>query len=310
MTKRSVWWNAGCGSLVLAVLALPNPGRLRAQEAQEGSPSSALSAALGAACREDETQFAKYLPSDSAAGFRALPDEQRMALLKRFSLADGAGKTLVSSDDHNHIVLRCQAPEHTVEFRFGEVRTRENLAFVSVTVVDSQETEFGLVRENGGWRLLSLGLVLLDIPQLSKQWGAQDLAAREDAAVATLHKLADAIQAYRQAFGKLPESLAQLGPAPEDGISPAQASLVNETLAAGSDGGYHFRYRLVSSANDADAAFELAATPDDYGKTGRRSFFLDGAGSVHGADKRGTVAAPNDPLIAGEKGVLRGIENH
>jgi hypothetical protein len=289
------------GFLLLSVFALLNRDSLRAQEGHEADPSSALSAALGAACRENEAQFANYLTSDSAAAYRALPEEQRMALLKRFSLADGAGKTLVSSDNHNHTVLRCEAPEHTVEFRFGEVRSRENLAFVRVTVIDSQETEFGLVRENGGWRLLSLGLVLLDIPQLSQQWDAQDIAAREDAAVATLRGLADAIQSYRRAFGKLPESLAQLGPAPKDEISPDQASLVNEHLAAGSEGGYHFRYRVVPAGNENEAMFELAATPDDYGKTGQRSFFLDSEGKIHGADKRGTVAAPGDPLVAGEK---------
>ena len=300
MGGNSAIWNAGLGTL-LAFLELLHPGSLRAQEGHETDPSSALSAALGAACRENEAQFANYLTSDSAAAFRALPEAQRTALLKRFSLADGAGKTLVSSDDHNHTVLRCQAPEQTVEFRFGEVRSRENMAFVPVTVVDSQETEFGLVRENGGWRLLSLGLVLLDIPQLSKQWAAQDLSAREDAAVASLRGLADAIESYRRAFGKLPESLAQLGPAPKDEISPDQASLVNEHLAAGSDAGYQFRYRIVPAANDSDATFELAATPVDYGKTGQRSFFLDGAGRLHGADKRGTVAAPDDPLVAGEK---------
>jgi hypothetical protein len=297
---NSAMRNAALG-ILLALLALSNPGKLGAQDGHEADPSSALSAALGAACRENEAQFANYLTSDSAAAFRALPEEQRMALLKRFSLADGVGKTLVSSDHHNHSVVRCQAPEQTVEFRFGEVRSRENLAFVPVAVVDSQETEFGLVRENGGWRLLSLGLVLLDIPQLSKQWGAQDLAAREDAAVATVRGLADAIQSYRRAFGNLPESLAQLGPAPKNEISPEQASLVNEHLAAGSDRGYQFRYRILPAPNASDATFELAATPEDYGKTGQRSFFLDSAGKIHGADKRGTVAASDDPLVAGEK---------
>ncbi|MGD0964131.1 MAG: hypothetical protein ABSA57_09565 [Candidatus Acidiferrales bacterium] len=300
MTPRPIFRHASSGAL-LALLALLSPGSLCAQEGHEADPSSALSAALGAACRENEVQFANYLTLDSAAAFRALPEGQRRALLKRFSLADGVGKTLFSSDNHNHAVMRCQAPEQTVEFRFGDVRSRENLAFVPVTVVDSQETEFGLVRENGGWRLLSLGLVLLDIPQLSKQWETQDLAAREDAAVATLRGLADAIQSYRRAFGRLPESLAQLGPAPKDQISPEQASLVNEHLAAGKDAGYQFRYRIVPAADEGDATFELGATPDDYGKTGQRSFFLDGAGRIHGADKRGTVAAPDDPLVAGEK---------
>ena len=273
----------------------------RAQDGRESDPGAALSAALGAACRANEAQFATYLTAENAAAFRALPAEQRTALLKRFSLVDGAGKPLSSSDAQGHPILRCQAPEETVEFHLGDARTHENLAFIAVSVVDSQPTELGLVRENGGWRLLSLGLVLLDIPQLSKQWAAQDLAAQEEAAIAALHQLAEAVRSYRRAFGKLPDGLAQLGPAPQDQISPDQASLVSGPLAGGSAGGYHFRYRILPAELDAEASFELAATPDEYGKTGQRSFFLDGSGKIHGADKRGMVAAPADALIDGEK---------
>jgi type II secretory pathway pseudopilin PulG len=267
-------------------------------EGHESDPASALSAALSAACRANETQFANYLTADTAAAFRALPSEQRTAFLKRFSLADGPGKPLLSSDPQNHTVLRCVASEGTAEFRFGDVRTRENLAFIPVSVVDGPQSQFGLVRENGGWRLLSLGLVLLDIPQLSKQWAEGDLAAREDSAVATLRHLAEAIRAYRDAYGKLPDSLAQLGPAPKGEISPDQASLVDEHLAAGSAGGYQFHYRVVSSAGQDDPAFELVATPGDYGKAGRRSFFLDAAGKLHGADRHGALATADDPVVS------------
>jgi type II secretory pathway pseudopilin PulG len=267
-----------------------------AQEGRESEPASALAAALSAACRANETQFANYLTSENATAFRALPDAERAALLKRFSLADNPGKPLMSSDAQNHMVLRCAAPEGTAEFRFGDVRTRENLAFIPVAVVDSEQVEFGLVRENGGWRLLSLGLVLLDIHQLSKQWADSELAAREDAAIATLRDLGEAIQRYRRAYGRLPESLAQLGPAPKNEISPDQADLVNEPVAAGSQGGYRFRYRIVSAAQD-DTTFELGAVPEGYSKTGRRSFFLDAAANVHGADNHGGVATADDPLV-------------
>ena len=37
------------------------------------------------------------------------------------------------------------------------------------------------------------------------------------------------------------------------------------------------------------------------GDPGKRSFFMDTAGKVHGDDKRGKVATVDDPLIAGEK---------
>lgn len=278
-------------------LALWLPAVAAAQDGRESEPVAALTAALSAACRANETQFENYLTVDNAAAFRTLPQDQRSAVLKRLSLGDEAGKPLLSSDDQNHTVLRCTAPEGTAEFRFGDVRTRENLAFIPVAVTDGEKTEFGLVRENGGWRLISLGLVLLDIPQLSKQWAESDLAAREDAVVSDLRALNDAIQTYRRAFGKLPDSLSQLGPAPKDQISPDQASLVSDELAEGNDGGYRFRYRIVTGAEEDQSAFELAAMPNDYGKTGRRSFFVDASGKVHGADKHGDQATEDDPVI-------------
>jgi len=284
-------------SAVPVVLVLLAQVPIRAQEGRENDPVASLAAALSAACRANEAQFENYLTADNASAFRALPPDQRGAVLKRLALSDQTGRPLLSSDDHDHTVLRCTAPEGTAEFRFGAARTRENLAFIPVAVTDGESTEFGLVRENGGWRLISLGLVLLDIPQLSRQWAASELAAREDAAISNLRSLEDAIQTYRRAFGKLPDTLAQLGPAPKDQISPDQASLVSEALAAGSDSGYRFRYRIASGAQEDETAFELVALPDDYGKTGRRSFFVDTAGKIHGADKHGNLASAEDPAI-------------
>jgi hypothetical protein len=268
-----------------------------AQEGHETDPVGALSAALTAACRASETQFAGYLTSDNAAAFRELSPDQRTAFLERFSLSDEPGKILISADAQNHTVLRCVAPAGTAEFRFGDVRIHENLAFIPVDAVNSQQTEFGLVRESGGWKLLSLGLVLLDIPQLSKQWVEADLTAREDAAIENLRGVADAIHTYRNAWGKLPESLVQLGPAPKDEISPELASLVNEHLASGSAGGYRLRYRIVPAEQQSEESFELAAMPESYGKTGRRSFLLDSSGKIHAADRHGEVATLEDTLL-------------
>jgi hypothetical protein len=279
------------------IWALASAASLPAQQSHDSDPVSALSGALTAACRASETEFASYLTADNAAAFRELPADQRTAFLERFSLSDEPGKLLISSDAQNHIVLRCVAAEGTAEFRFGDVRIRENLAFIPVNAVNSQQTEFGLVRENGAWKILSLGLVLLDIPQLSKQWTEADLTAREDAAIENLRGVADAIHTYRTAWGKLPESLVELGPAPKDEISPELASLVNEHLAAGSAGGYRFRYRIVPAGQEGDESFELAAMPESYGKTGRRSFLLDSSGKIHAADRRGEVATLEDTLI-------------
>ncbi|HXJ16657.1 MAG TPA: hypothetical protein VNM68_05605 [Candidatus Polarisedimenticolia bacterium] len=293
---RSLFILSAAAATAIA-MALAVPASAAAPQARDSDPASTLAAALTAACRGNATQFSNYLTADNAAAFRALPEAQRAAFLKRFSLADGSGRPLLSSDLQNHTVLRCMSQGGTAEFRFGDARTRENLAFIPVTVVDAQQTEFGLVREGGEWRLLSLGLVLLDVPQLSKQWAEGEVAAREESAIANLRTLSEAVETYRRAYGKLPESLAQLGPAPKDQISPELASLVNEHLAAGSEGGYRFRYRIVPAAEGDSVAFELAAMPDDYGKTGRRSFLLDAAGKVHAADNHGAMATSEDPLV-------------
>jgi hypothetical protein len=308
---------AAGATAVTFVLTLFAPSIRAAQQSPaDQQPSGAVSAlvgALSAACRANEADFANYLTAANAAAFHALPADQRTAFMKRFSLSDDVGRPLISADMQNHTIFRCMTDEQTAEFRFGTAEMHENLSFIPVTVVDAQQTQFGLVRENGGWRLLSLGLVLLDIPQLSKQWAESDLVASEDAAVATLHNLAEAIHTYHDAYGKLPVSLAELGPAPKGQISDEQASLIDAKLAAGSVGGYRFQYRVVGpptgtagaagstattgQAAPGDPSFELAATPENYGKSGRRSFLLDGAGKLHGADKNGEMATANDPPI-------------
>jgi hypothetical protein len=43
--------------------------------------------------------------------------------------------------------------------------------------------------------------------------------------------------------------------------------------------------------------FEVSATPKTYGKSGRRSFFVDNTGTVRGADHRGEPAKTDDPAV-------------
>ena len=119
------------------------------------------------------------------------------------------------------------------------------------------------------------------------------------AAIRTLLALADALRTYQRAFGNLPESLEQLGPAPKDAVSPDAAGLVDADVAAGKKGGYLFRYRILPGG--VGAGFELAAVPVEYGTSGRRSFFLDASGKLHGADKQGVVATDTDPVVEPQK---------
>ncbi len=300
---RNLWFAAAvCGAFLLF------PNRVPAQQEVPAGPEAALAEALSNACRQDTAGFANFLTSDSATAYRELPGAQRTALLKRFVLLEDPGHPLRSTRADGRLALRCEAPGIATEMRLGEVRLRENLAFIPMEIPlpneASRSTTFGLVREGGNWKLLSVGLLLLDIPSMARQWEEADFAAREDNAIASLRKLASALETYRRAYGKLPEALTALGPAPKSGISPEAGGLVDAELAAGSKDGYIFRYNLVPAAGglpeheaDKAAGFALAATPTQYGKTGRRSFFLDSAGALRGDDKKGGVATSTDARI-------------
>jgi hypothetical protein len=295
-------------TMAFAVAGLLPATPAYAQQQVPASPETILSGALSAACRQDPAAFANFLTSDNAAAYRALPGPQRTALMKRFVLLEDPGRPLLTTSASGHPIVRCETPGIATEMRFGETRLRENLAFVPMQIPIPGEAArsitFGLVREGGNWKLLSVGLILLDIPAMAKQWEQADLEAREDNAIAALRKLATALETYRRAYGKLPDALAPMGPAPKNEISPEAAGLVNAELAFGSVEGYLIRYTVIAAGGnlpeeDANRAarYELAATPAEYGKTGRRSFFLDSGGILRGADKQGVVADSIDPRI-------------
>jgi hypothetical protein len=273
---------------------------------QMSDPAEALQETLAAACRHDEAAFAAHLTSDNAQAYRALPQEQREAVLRRFVLLEDPGKPLLSTLD-GHTVVRCAAAGTTSEMRFGAAEVRENLAFIPVSVPEGDETQsvrFGLVRESGQWKILSLGLLMLDIPALGRQWEESELQTRERSAIAAMRKVASALKSYQRAYGNLPETLEQLGPPAQGGLSPETAGLLDSELAKGETGGYRLRYSIVPASGEENeserstaSGFTLAATPVVYGKDGRRSFFLDSTGALRGADKNGVVATASDPRV-------------
>jgi hypothetical protein len=272
-------------------------------------PAQALQETLTAACRHEENVFASHLTNDNAEAYGALSQDQRVALLRRMVLLDDPGKPLLSTSE-GHTVVRCEAGGVTSEMRFGAAQVRENLAFIPVSVPEGDETRsvrFGLVRESGQWKLLSVGLLILDIPALAQQWQESEQQTRERAVMTTMRKVAGALRSYQNAYGNLPETLEQLGPPGQGGASPEKADLLDSELAGGAAGGYRLRYSIVpatgeenESERNKSAGFTLAATPIVYGKDGRRSFFLDATGTLRGADKNGVVATADDPAIGDE----------
>jgi len=283
-------------TMVVAVL-LAAAGPLAAQQKAPATPSESLAEALIAACREQAAEFSRYLPEESAEAYRNLPQAQQQELMRRLVAVREVGKPLRSTSLDGEPVLRCTSASETTELRLGHGRVHGNLAFVTVTVPSGRTADFGLVREADGWRLVSLGLLMLNVPELKKEWAEQEIVSRELRAVAALRQIAGAAETYRKGFGQLPETLVQLGPAPKEGISPDAAGLIDAALAAGQKDNYSFRYRVNSSPGAADVRYEIIATPLQYGPGGRRSFYLDSSGVVRGGDKNGDVAGPDDPRL-------------
>jgi hypothetical protein len=269
-------------------------------------PSAALRDVLSAACSQNQNEFVRFLTARNKESFARLSAGARVALMKRFVLLNEPGKAFATTNVSGRPTVRCETPAGAAEMQIGGAELRENLAFVPMELRDATDTTgtdvhrvtMGLVRENGEWKLLSLGLLLLDLPSLEMEWDRAEIAPNERGAIEALKKVAGAVEAYRRTYTRLPESLANLGP-PLHGAANAQAAgLVDSDLATGMRGGYAFRYVIVgASSSGAQAKFELAATPLNYGRTGLRSFFRDAGGGLHGADRQGALGNEMDPRV-------------
>ncbi|MFN0277388.1 MAG: hypothetical protein ACKVRN_02185 [Pyrinomonadaceae bacterium] len=113
-------------------------------------------------------------------------------------------------------------------------------------------------------------------------------ADNESCAINAMRTLHGAEMTYASTYGNGNYgTLSQMG----------RASLINRTLATGLIHGYSFTVTFVTSTQTAPASFKINATPQIYGTTGVRSFFMDINGVVNGSDKQGKPAAENDPAI-------------
>ncbi len=83
------------------------------------------------------------------------------------------------------------------------------------------------------------------------------------------------------------------------GLFPALADmyLIRRSLATYSSRGYSYQVEIYNSTTVRPATFKIRATPQIYGVTGRRSFFIATDGVIRGADNGGVAADENDPEI-------------
>ncbi|HKW63527.1 MAG TPA: hypothetical protein VJN89_13345 [Candidatus Acidoferrum sp.] len=275
-----------------------------ASAAASTGPGSALSRALAAACVQSQVEFARFLTFRNKESFFRMTPAARVALMKRFVLLDEPGKAAVSANPSGRPIVRCETPGGTVEMQIGGADMRDNMAFLPLELhettdsagASARQINMGLVREEGEWKLLSLGVLLLDLPALEAEWDESEIEATETEALESLKTIASAVDSYRNNYPHLPESLSNLASPARGKPSAETAGLLDADLAKGTKDGYVFRYVIVG-ANDvgAPAKYELSATPLRYGQTGRRSFFRDSKGVVHAADRRGAVGSETDP---------------
>src|SRR5207245_11404051 len=103
---------------------------------------------------------------------------------------------------------------------------------------------------------------------------------------------------HRHKYVRTPEPLATLGPPLHAAATGEAAGLLDSDLANGIKNGYAIRYVILGASTvGAPAKYELAATPLQYGRTGRRSFFRDSNGGLHAADRGGAVGSEADPKV-------------
>jgi len=269
-------------------------------------PSAALKAVLSAACSQNQAEFVRFLTVRNREAFSRMTSPARVALMRRFVLLDEPGKPTASGNPVGRPLLRCQTPEVTTEMQIGGTELRNNIAFLPMELRDASDTTgasvhqitMGMVREDGEWKLLSLGLLLLDLPALEVEWDAAEMETTERNAIEALNEVSAAVEIYRNKYLRLPESLANLGPPLHGAANGQAAGLLDSDLANGMKNGYAIRYVIVGASTlGAPAKYELAATPLQYGRTGRRSLFRDSHGALHAADRRGAVGSESDPKV-------------
>jgi hypothetical protein len=267
-------------------------------------PSAALRDLLRAACSQDQTEFSRFLTVRNKEAFSRMTPAARVALMKRFVLLNEPGKATPSLNPSGRPIVRCETPSVITEMQLGGVELRENLAFIPMELRDAKDASgasakqisLGLVREDGEWKLLSLGVLFLDLPGLESEWDEAEMDTTEKNALQTLNDIGSAVESYRKKYLRLPDSLASLGQPLHGAPSNEAGGFLDSDLANGIKNGYAFRYVIVGASNlGAPAKFELSATPLRYGRSGRKSFFRDSNGGLHAADRQGAVGSASDP---------------
>jgi type IV pilus assembly protein PilA len=123
--------------------------------------------------------------------------------------------------------------------------------------------------------VVSIVLIILSIA-IPNILGAR-LNASEVMVIREIQTIHQAETQYFSQFGEYAATLAKLGPPAEQGGAGGAeaANLLPAALARGEKNGYRFEVTATQGG------FMATATPVAFGKTGRRTFYIDQDGVVH-----------------------------
>ncbi len=129
-----------------------------------------------------------------------------------------------------------------------------------------------------------------------------EITANEAGAMKSLRKLLNAENAFQNTrgkgeYGELKELLA--------------AGYIDSDLASGVKDGYRFTLIIKKSTLTSAPAIDLLARPVEYGKSGRRSFYLTEQGVMQTSDVKDVMPAEMRPFAneSGGKGTVKGSGN-
>ena len=127
------------------------------------------------------------------------------------------------------------------------------------------------------------------VPRLTARQRRNLIKYNDAGAIMTLRNLFSAQATYQATTGN-----GDYGTIEELG----KEGLIDSVLAEGHRFGYLFRVRREKRSTESpQASLEIVAVPRTYGRTGRRSFYMNESGVIHYADKHGAEANARDDLM-------------
>ena len=117
---------------------------------------------------------------------------------------------------------------------------------------------------------------------------AARMAANEGSAMQSMRTISSAQQTYQGTAGRGDfGSLTDL----------EKVNLITAELAIGVKNGYQFRVVVITATREHPAGFTAVAVPNEYGSSGRHSFFIDETGVLRGEDSHGLDASRSSPEV-------------